>query len=234
MSTPSYDSTSVGPNSVPTGPFDPTRVTPTQQGQLPEMSVWAHDDTVVPGKTYRYRLRVRMKNPLYNTFNLAKDPKLAEQFTIDTEFTDWKEVKAPRNTEYFFASTRTQIQQDTVLSAKVDVFKRQKGEWTMATFEVAPGDSIGGQKNGVDYSTGATLVDLRKDVRGRDVRIMVADETGTIDRIDFNQQKDDQWYKTLLEKIRGPQPVPGSTPGAPGTTGVGYPGTAREPVNPGI
>lgn len=228
---PSYDSTVAGVNSVPTTPFDPTRVTPNPQGQIPEMSVWAHDDTVVPGRTYRYRLRVRMKNPLYSTFNVAKDPSLTEQFTIDTAFTEWKEVKAPRNTEYFFASTRTQIQQDTVLSAKVDVFKRQKGEWTMATFDVAPGDSIGGQKNGVDYSTGATLVDLRKDVRGRDVRIMVADETGTIDRIDFNQQKDDQWYKTLLEKIRGPQPVPGSTPGAPGTAGVVYPpGAGREGI----
>ena len=229
--TPSYDSTTAGINSVPTAPFDPTRVTPNQQGQIPEMSVWAHDDTVVPGKTYRYRLRVRMKNPLYNTFNLAKKPELAEQFTIDTAFTEWKEVKAPRNTEYFFANIRSDIKTNTMMAATVNVFRRLKGEWTMETFTVAPGDSIGGQKNGVDYSTGVTLVDLRPDVRGRDTRIMVADETGTIDRIDYQQQKEDQWYKTLLEKIRGPQPVPGSTPGAPGTTGVVYPpGAGREGI----
>jgi hypothetical protein len=139
---------------------------------------------------------------------------MAEQFTIDSPWTDWKEVKAPRNTEYFFASTRTQIKEDTVLSANVDVFKRSKGEWSKETFTVAPGDSIGGVKNGVDYSTGATLVDLRKNVRGNDVRIMVADDAGNVDRIDFNAQKDDPWYKTLLDKVRGPQPAPG-TPGNP-------------------
>jgi hypothetical protein len=227
---PGYDST-VGPNSVPTGPFDPTRIPPNPKGQIPEMSVWVHDDTVVPGRTYRYKMRVRMKNPLYNTYNVTKDEKLSGQFTIDTPFTDWKEVKAPRNTEFFFASTRAQIKEDTIVSAKVDVFKRQKGEWTLASFDVAPGDSIGGQKNGVDYTTGSTLVDLRKDVRGRDVRIIISDDAGTIDRVDFNNQKDDQWYKTLLEKVRGPQPPPGTVPGAGGLPG--YPGTGRDPSLPG-
>jgi hypothetical protein len=223
-----YDASSptagIGPNSVPTGPFDPTRLTPDPTtGKMPEMAVWAHDDTVQPGKTYRYHMRVRLKNPLYGTWNVAKTPELSQQFTIDSPWTDWKEVKAPRNTEYFFASTRTQIQQDTVLSANVDVFKRINGEWSKEQFTVAPGDSIGGVKNGVDYSTGATLVDLRKNVRGTDVRIMVADDAGNIDRIDFNAQKDDPWYKTLLDKVRGPQPQPGA-PGSPVIPTAGYGG----------
>jgi len=225
---PSNPAAGVGPNSVPTGPFDPTRLTPDPTtGKLPEVAVWAHDDTVQPGKTYRYRMRVRLKNPLYGTWNVAKTPELAQKFTIDSEWTDWKEVRAPRNTEYFFASTRTQIKEDTVLSANVDVFKRIKGEWTKEQFTVAPGDSIGGVKNGVDYSTGATLVDLRKSVRGNDTRIMVADQAGNIDRIDFNAQKDDPWYKTLLDKVRGPQPPPGA-PGVPTAGGLyGVPGAER-------
>jgi hypothetical protein len=217
----------MGANSVPAQAFDPTRLTPDPTtGRLPEMAVWAHDDTVQPGKTYRYRMRVRLKNPLYGTWNVAKDPALAKQFTIDSPWTDWKEVKAPRNTEYFSASTRSQIKrdssEDTILSATVDVFKRNKGEWSKETFTVAPGDGIGGVKNGVDYSTGATLVDLRKNVRGNDVRIMVADEAGNVDRIDFNAQKDDAWYKSLLDKVRGPLPVPGA-PGSP-VIPTGYPG----------
>jgi hypothetical protein len=218
-SVPNYDpanpTAGIGSGSVPTGPFDPTRLTPDPTtGKLADVAVWAHDDTVQPGKTYRYRMRVRLKNPLYGTWNLAKDPKLAEQFTIDSPWTDWKEVKAPRNTEFFFANARTQIKDDTVLSATVNVFKRIKGEWTMEQFTVAPGDSIGGVKNGVDYSTGATLEDLRRSVRGNDTRIMVSDEAGNIDRIDLNAQKDDPWYKTLLDKVRGPQPQPGA-PGSP-------------------
>ena len=84
---------------MPTAPFDPERVTPNPQGQIPEMSVWAHDDTVVPGRTYRYRVRVRTRTRCTTRSTFAKDPKLAEQFTIDTPFTEWKEVKAPRNTE---------------------------------------------------------------------------------------------------------------------------------------
>lgn len=220
---PTYDP-ATGMNSIPTGPFDPTRIPPNTKGQIPEMSVWAHDDTVVPGKTYRYRMRLRMKNPLYNSYNVAKDPELSKKFTLDTPWTEWKEVKAPRNTEFFFANVKQDIKTATVTGASVNVFRRLKGEWTMETFQVAPGDSIGGQKNGVDYSTGVTLVDLRPDVRGRDTRIMVADESGTIDRIDYNAQKEDEWYKTLLIKVRGPQPPPGSTPAATG----GLPGYGRE------
>jgi hypothetical protein len=49
---PTYDP-ATGLNSIPTGPFDPTRIPPNTKGQIPEVSVWAHDDTVVPGKTYR-------------------------------------------------------------------------------------------------------------------------------------------------------------------------------------
>ena len=53
----------------------------------------------------------------------------------------------------------------------------------------------------------------------------IADDTGTIDRIDFNSQKEDAWYKTLLEKVRGPQPVPGN----PVVPTAGFPDERERP-----
>ncbi|HEY7118431.1 MAG TPA: hypothetical protein VH475_17715 [Tepidisphaeraceae bacterium] len=198
-------STGFTPSAALAGPFDPTRLPVDIKGNVPDVIMWAHDDTAVPGKNYRYRLRVKIKNPLYATFGLAKDQKDAETFALMSDWTPWKEIRAPRSTDYFFATYRAQLQAGTILSVNVDVFKRQKGEWSMATFTVAPGDAIGGVKNGVDYATGKTLVDLRRDVRDKDVKIMVADEVGTIDTVDFQDQVNDDWYKSLKEKISNAQ-----------------------------
>ena len=48
---------------LPTGSFDPSTT--------PDFTVWAHDDTVLPGHTYHYRLRYVVTSPVYGTSSCA-------------------------------------------------------------------------------------------------------------------------------------------------------------------
>src|SRR5207248_5635336 len=70
--TPQFDQNNQVQNPVLSQPFDPSKLVDFK-GNAPSIIMWAHDETAVPGKTYRYRARVKMKNPLYNTNALAQD-----------------------------------------------------------------------------------------------------------------------------------------------------------------
>jgi len=39
-------------------------MTPDANGNI---DIWGHDETAQPGRTYHYRLRLVLKNPIYNT-----------------------------------------------------------------------------------------------------------------------------------------------------------------------
>jgi hypothetical protein len=211
-------------NAALTGPFDPTRLPLDIKGAPPEILMWAHDDTAQAGKTYRYRMRVKMKNPLYHVFGVAANEADTAKLALESPFSDWKEVTAPRTTEFFFAQVRQSLISKTVSSVTVDVFRHEKGQWMKETFTVSPGDGIGGVKSvdnpaggktNVDFSTGMTLVDLRPDTRDKDLRILVSDDVGNLTTINYQAQLNDQWYKELQNKINKPDTLtPGSAPAA--------------------
>jgi hypothetical protein len=225
--TPQFDQNNQVQNPVLMQPFDPSKLVDFK-GNAPSIIMWAHDETAVPGKTYRYRARVKMKNPLHNTTSLAQDPKWETQLSIDSDWSPWKEVKAPPSTVYFFAGMRQGIQgagaTKQINSVTVDVFRHERGEWTKETFIVAPGDGIGGIKGKSDFSTGQMLIDLRPDTREKDLRIMISDEMGNIETISYETQKADPFYKTLLDKVNSSKP-PAAGPGQPAAS-AGNPGNA--------
>jgi hypothetical protein len=223
------------------GPFDPTRlpvemannaaanpnVATGPNAKKPDngIKVWAYDDTVESGKMYRYKMRVKLKNPLYNTFGLTAKPEDASKFELVSDWSDWKTVTAPKTTEYFFTAMRQQLggKNNAVTSVTASVFRHARGKWTMQTFTVAPGDAIGGTKEGTDYSTGATLVDLRPDTRERDLRILVSDNVGNVTTLNYQEQLNNEYLKTLQDKVSKDAPAAdGTEPAAAGTgTGTG-------------
>jgi hypothetical protein len=137
---------------------------------------WAHDDSMKPGKTYRYRIRLGVFNPVAGTNQFQEEDKdLKNQIVLWSDFSDiLGEVKVP-NTLYFFP-------QDVKEAAKVvtvQVSKYALGYWYSQNFAVKPGEVIGtvadvgkveqvGGSGGtvpvsidmIDYSTGAVLVDV--------------------------------------------------------------------------
>ena len=51
---------------------------------------------------YRYKLRVYLKNPLFGTVNVAKNPVNAKVFSIPMETADWsKPIVSPKKHEFF-------------------------------------------------------------------------------------------------------------------------------------
>ncbi len=64
---------------------------------------WAHDDTVEPGKSYRYRIRLGVFNPIAGTnkFN-EQDEDLKNQIVLWSEFSEVEEIVKVPGTLYFF------------------------------------------------------------------------------------------------------------------------------------
>ena len=132
---------------------------------------WAHDDTVEPGKKYRYRVRLGVFNPIAGTNQFAEgDEQLRNQVILWSRLSDvTKVVEVPR-VLYFFSWKV----QETLKRVEVIVCRYVLGYWYMKPFVVSPGEVIGkvakyepgGAEAGVvvperiDYSTEAVLMDV--------------------------------------------------------------------------
>jgi hypothetical protein len=176
---------------------------------LGNVDIWAHDETAQPGRTYRYRLRAVIRNPLYDTKNIATNPKMQEapylpadlatgQLDANTSWSDWsKPVAIPTNVDMMLVSASTLNGKET---AKFRVKRFQEGQINEAPrpFEVAPGDTIGGtakvavapagaaanpvgaaKQIEVDFTTAWTLVDIRQ--AGNDYRVRIMDAQGRME-----------------------------------------------------
>ncbi len=136
------------------------------------INIWAHDLSVVPGKTYRYRMTVEVYNPLF-----ARKPELpeaqkslADQFVLVSESSDWTQPLVVEPPLRLFV-TNAQPPNTGALggigvgSAVAEVFRFHNGRWWQESFRVQPGDRIGGEKaakggSAVDYTTDWFVLDV--------------------------------------------------------------------------
>ena len=168
----------------PAGQFDPaTWAAPVPGAPVPppgapvrpqDVSIWAHDDTVQPGKTYRYRVRYTLLNPLFNKPGAAKNPADARVFAIESPFSDWgPAIEVPSLTNFFIANAL--MNQGKV---RFDVYHWEKGQQHHTVVTAGPGDMIASNQNGVKFDTGHTIVELRPAVRGGDPVVYLANGKG--------------------------------------------------------
>ena len=211
---------------VPNGNFVPSDL-------KKNIFVWAHDDTVEPEKVYRYKLRYRLKSPVYRSN--AADPKQARQFSLLSTESDWSEAVVVPPVVYVFLASGVST---NTTSAKFDVLRWQNGKWHKKSFTAEPGDIIGGeaQDTGMDFTTGYSLVDMKLDVVTRDPKVVLSNRTGELStrsfRVDQSEiitiQKQVGYTDPILVPKTGPPGGPGtyppSGPGAyPGGPGQMYP-----------
>jgi hypothetical protein len=148
------------------------------------LAFWAHDDTVDPGKTYRYRIRLGFFNPVADAGQSSNHGRPATSPVILwSDFSNVTTTVDIPNIMYFFAKDI----QEAAKSVSVQVCKYVLGYWRSESFAVEPGEVIGKvvepeqpktddrlrrlrsmagppEKNltepeAIDYSTGAIVID---------------------------------------------------------------------------
>jgi len=143
-----------------------------------EPAVWFHDDNVEAGKTYRYRMRVKLWNRYVGRVRAVKNQEQAQQSIVNGEWSYPSDPITVTPSTYFFLSSCKQPD-----SASFDVWKWRKGRWLKQRFDISVGDVIGGSermKTGeydeegaeveaeIDFHTGAVVLDMRFDEPVRD------------------------------------------------------------------
>ena len=135
---------------------------------------WAYDDTVEAGKSYRYRIRLGVFNPIAGTNQFREEDKaFRDDVILWSKFSDETETVEIPARLYFFPR---QIQEAArVVTATVSRYVL--GYWYSKDFMARPGEVLGKivkyepagtqeKQEGVllpeqiDYSTGAVLVDV--------------------------------------------------------------------------
>lgn len=154
------------------------------------LTFWVNDDSVVPGRSYQYRVRLGVFNPI-----AGKDWVRPDQEDLKNQVILWTPYSGPTETievpemVHFFA-LNSDI--NTTKSVQMQVSKFYMGKWRSEEFSVVPGQEIGGEvemdlteeetaglgggfggdyggrtsgddedeKELVDFGTGAILVDL--------------------------------------------------------------------------
>jgi len=144
-----------------------------------QLVFWAHDDSLEPGKTYRYRIRLGVFNPVAGTNQFQEEDKdLKNQIVLWSDFSEIEGIVKVPGTLYFFP----QGVKEAAKVVTVQVSKYALGSWYSKNFAVKPGEVIGavadvgpvekirgGGRGGgaapvsldtIDYGTGAVLVDI--------------------------------------------------------------------------
>jgi hypothetical protein len=133
---------------------------------------WANDDTVEPGNSYRYRVRLGVFNPVAGTGQVsAEDQAYAGRVILWGEYSDVTQTVEIPHRLYFFPMSV----QEPARAVDVQVCRYAMGYWRSEDFVVKRGEVIGkiaeaktepaeGGKEAklpetIDYSTGAMFVD---------------------------------------------------------------------------
>ncbi|MFA5238544.1 MAG: hypothetical protein WC476_02375 [Phycisphaerae bacterium] len=134
---------------------------------------WAHDDTTEPGKSYRYRIRLGVFNPIAGTNQFGEqDKSLRNKAILWSDFSDTTETVNIPETLYIFPR---EVQEATK-TVTVQVSRYVLGYWYSKDFMVKQGELIGEAGEYritedeeqravtvpkiVNYATGAVLVDI--------------------------------------------------------------------------
>jgi len=102
--------------------------------------IWVFDDTAGPGRTYRYRMRVGVFNPVAGTSQLVeRDVDKKDRVILWSAYSDVTEPVEVRNMLYLFAKDA----QERTKTATVEVARYALGYWRTEDFQVKLGEAIG-------------------------------------------------------------------------------------------
>jgi hypothetical protein len=138
-----------------------------------QITFWAYDDTVEPGASYRYRIRIGVFNPVAGTGQvLAEDAASNNKVILWSAFSEATDIVDIPKRLYFFPINV----QEAAKAVEFQVCKYVMGYWHSEQFMVKRGDAIGKiakveptdkdkaaevkLPEMIDYTTGAIVVDV--------------------------------------------------------------------------
>jgi hypothetical protein len=133
------------------GPATPDAGTTKKLLDRDDFKLYAHDITAEPGKTYRYRLRVAMNNPIFGKEILLKKNDqaqldLASASLAHSAWTDWTpEVTVDRDAYWFITSTNRDSLRQNIPTAQAEMYQYYYGYYRKAVASLEPGDPIIGE-----------------------------------------------------------------------------------------
>jgi hypothetical protein len=186
------------PNGQPNGGFNAIV-------QPVDPTIIVHDVTIEEGKAYRYSVRYKLYNPLFNNKVFAV-PAVAGQFAMSgpdpvkdngPKPVAWSGPIAVEPSSYVFV---TKINQFTG-QASFDIFEWKDGRWHPSSVPLnkplTAGDPISGNKGVSKY----ILVDVRKDTRNAEPNYaIVMDGTGVLQSRNVRDDAADPIYVKLKQQ----------------------------------
>jgi hypothetical protein len=168
-----------------------------------DILLWAHDDTVMPGQVYRYRIVYYMKNPVLGLSGIGA-PNIVDILPVKSPPSDWSAAATvPQSTKFFFASVRGN-------TAMADVFHWESGAWTKHASPVSPGDRLGDSDWRVVDVHGAG-----PQSRERDKYVVLVNDAGEVARRYPGTDTSNEEYKALKAEVSPANGTGASTPTPP-------------------
>jgi len=179
--------------------------------------IWAHDVSVQPGQTYRYRMRAWVVNPLFQRSQLVAQQRQAyfHKLALESEVSLWTGPVTLEPPYRFFIVGGSSVER----LATVEVWRVINGYPRKAEFRVQPGDFLGGvvsmdvgdQTIDADMRVGVIVIDLvevpsKKNVGGKTTQMLYV-ELGSGKLLEHTIEEDR--YSPIRDRLMG-QSLPSS------------------------
>ncbi len=110
-----------------------------------ELPVWVHDFSAEPGKTYQYRMRVVLNNPLFGRDAYLSDSQktVAQVPTLEGDWSAWSSpIEVETDRHFFVVSASEDDRLGSGPRAAVEVYEFYYGYWRKGSTTLEPGDTI--------------------------------------------------------------------------------------------
>ncbi len=111
------------------------------------VTVWSHDLTAQPGKTYRYQVRYWLGNPYYGNVDRLPEAQrdLAAAPALRSEASEWSEPATLEPDQVYFVTSASPVSYGALkgeAAATVEMFRFVYGYWRRATESLQLGDAL--------------------------------------------------------------------------------------------
>lgn len=111
----------------------------------PSVRIWSHDVFVERGKTYRYRLRIVLNNPMFGQGNVMVEEQKPWSLlpVVESAPSEWSEPVRVDDESYFFITSANPVTPlNRTPGARAEMFIFKWGRWRKGDVQLEPGDRL--------------------------------------------------------------------------------------------